>query len=130
MSKKRDVLEVLRRDELLGVVDAYGLTVEDRRRKKLLIEGIARSRKAKVEDILLDLPRQRLKEISRPAISGAPRTRVRSRSIIVVFSRASFFGGWAKVRSRAFRRGARDLGRREDGANAQGCPRFFMLSQT
>ena len=65
MSKKRDVLGVLKRDELLGVVDAYGLTVEDRRRKKLLIDGIAQSRKAKVEDILLDLPRQRLKEICR-----------------------------------------------------------------
>ena len=65
MAKKRDVLELLNRGELLGVLDAHDLTVEDRRRKDLLIDGIDRSHKAKAPDFLLDLPRNRLKEMCR-----------------------------------------------------------------
>jgi type I restriction enzyme M protein len=63
MSRKRDVLEQLKRDELLAAVDLFEIPVEDRRIKNALVESLAGSRKAGLPAILGDLPRTRLKEI-------------------------------------------------------------------
>ncbi|HEY9420009.1 MAG TPA: DNA methyltransferase, partial [Thermoanaerobaculia bacterium] len=65
MPSKRDVLEQLKRDELLAAIDRFGLEVHDRRARAGLIEALAGSRKAALAIILEDLPRTRLKEICR-----------------------------------------------------------------
>lgn len=65
MPSKRDVLEQLKRDELLAAVDRFGLEVHDRRARAGLIEALAGSRKAALVTILEDMPRTRLKEICR-----------------------------------------------------------------
>jgi type I restriction enzyme M protein len=65
MSRKRDVLEQLKRDELVAAVDRFEVTVEDRRSKALLVEALAGPRKAGLAAILEDLSRDRLKEICR-----------------------------------------------------------------
>lgn len=65
MPGKRQVLEVLKRDELLAALDAFELTVEDRRQRAPLVEKLARSRKAALQEVLAPLPRARLKEICR-----------------------------------------------------------------
>src|SRR5436305_1499166 len=65
MSRKRDVLEQLKRDELLTAVDRFELTVPDRRSKSALVEALVGSRKAGLAAILQDLSRNRLKEICR-----------------------------------------------------------------
>src|SRR5205814_7632190 len=53
MSRKREVLEHLHRDELLALVDQAGLAVQDKRILKHLI------------GVLLAMPRVRLKELCR-----------------------------------------------------------------
>ena len=63
MSKKRKILETFPRDLLLEFVDDYELEVEDRRVKEDLIDVLARSKKAKIEEILDELTRDTLKEI-------------------------------------------------------------------
>lgn len=65
MPSKRDVLEHLKRDELLAAVDRLGLTVEDRRLKGGLVDALAGAREAGIASILADLPRARLKELCR-----------------------------------------------------------------
>lgn len=65
MPKKREVLEQLKRDELLAVVDRLGLEVSDRRSRAVLADALARKRGAGLESILEDLPRTRLKKICR-----------------------------------------------------------------
>jgi type I restriction enzyme M protein len=65
MSRKRNVLEQLKRDELLAAVDRFELSVEDRRVKGGLVEALAASRKAGLAAILDDLSRNRLKEVCR-----------------------------------------------------------------
>src|SRR3954464_11641726 len=67
MSRKRDVLEELKLDELRAAADRFELPVVDRRIKGDLIEALAGSRKAGLTAILtdLDLSRDRLKEICR-----------------------------------------------------------------
>src|SRR5215212_7165990 len=65
MPSKRDVLEQLKRDELLAAIDRFGLEVHDRRARAGLIEALAGSRKAALASTLEDLPRTRLKEICR-----------------------------------------------------------------
>jgi type I restriction enzyme M protein len=65
MPSKRDVLDQLKRDELLDAVDQLGLEVRDRRVRGELIETLAASRKAPLAEILGALPRTRLKEICR-----------------------------------------------------------------
>jgi type I restriction enzyme M protein len=65
MSRKRDVLEQLKRDELVAAVDRLELPIEDRRSKTLLVEALASSRKAGLPAILADLSRDRLKELCR-----------------------------------------------------------------
>jgi type I restriction enzyme M protein len=63
MSRKRDVLEHFKRDELLVAVDRFELSVQDRRGKGGLVAALAGSRRAGLAEILGDLPRARLKEI-------------------------------------------------------------------
>ena len=63
MPSKREIVELLKRDELLQVVDRFGLEPPDRRGKEGLVESVASSRKATLIDILGELPRTRLKEL-------------------------------------------------------------------
>jgi type I restriction enzyme M protein len=65
MPWKRDVLEQLKRDELLASVDRFELPVEDRRIKNALVETLTASRNAGLAVILADLSRDRLKELCR-----------------------------------------------------------------
>jgi hypothetical protein len=65
MPSKRDVLDQLKRDELLDALDQAGLEVRDRRVRGELVEALASSRKAPLADILGGLSRIRLKEICR-----------------------------------------------------------------
>ena len=65
MSTKRAILAELTTDELRADVDYYELEVADRRVKAQLVDGLARSRKARVDEILQDLSRDRLKELCR-----------------------------------------------------------------
>lgn len=65
MPSKRRILEELKRDELLDALDALDLAVADRRRRDLLIEALARSRKVSLMEILQAMPLKRLKEICR-----------------------------------------------------------------
>jgi type I restriction enzyme M protein len=63
MPTQREVLQRLKRDELLDALDAFELEVADRRRKDTLVEALAHSRKARLHDVLMALPRRRLQEI-------------------------------------------------------------------
>jgi hypothetical protein len=65
MPSKRDVLEQLKRDELVAALDRYGLEVRDRRVRGDLVTALAGSRKAHLAEILGELSRTRLKEICR-----------------------------------------------------------------
>ena len=65
MPTQRDILAELTTDELRANVDYYELKVADRRVKAQLIDALARSRKARVEEVLQDLSRDRLKELCR-----------------------------------------------------------------
>jgi type I restriction enzyme M protein len=65
MPSKRDVLQVLSRDELVALVDLFELTPPDRRSKDGLVETVASSKKTRLSDVLSELSRDRLKEICR-----------------------------------------------------------------
>ena len=65
MPTKRAILAELTSHELRGAVDGYALQVEDRRVKAQLVDALARSRKARVAEMLQDLPSDRLKELCR-----------------------------------------------------------------
>ena len=65
MPTKRAVLAELTRAELRANLDHYELTVNDRRVKSQLVDALARSRKARLNEMLLRLPRNRLKELCR-----------------------------------------------------------------
>ena len=65
MPKKHAILAELTRDELRANVDYYELEVSDRRVKAQLVDALARSRKACIDDVLLDLSRARLKALCR-----------------------------------------------------------------
>jgi uncharacterized protein (TIGR02246 family) len=60
--RKRDVLEQLKREELVAAVDRFGLPVENRRARSALVGTLAGSRKTGLAAILEDLSRDRLKE--------------------------------------------------------------------
>jgi type I restriction enzyme M protein len=100
MRSKREVLEHLKRDELLAAVDRFELTVEDRRLRSELVDALGSSRRADLTTILEDLPRARLKELCRAlglddsgrekarliarltgALSAAPRTATASTAV-------------------------------------------------
>ncbi len=65
MPKKRDVLAALKRDELVDALDAHGLEVADRRVRDGLVDALARSRSVRLDDWLVGLSRDRLKELCR-----------------------------------------------------------------
>ena len=65
MPAKRTILAQLSADELRANVEYYELQVADRRVKAQLVDALARSRKARVEEMLPDLSRDRLKELCR-----------------------------------------------------------------
>jgi type I restriction enzyme M protein len=65
MPSKRQVLEHLKRDELLAAVDHFELEVGDRRVREQLVDALVSSRKAGLAEILGEMPRTRLKEICR-----------------------------------------------------------------
>ena len=65
MPTKRAVLAELTSHELRAFVDRYGFRVEDRRVKAQLLAAVARSRKARIAEILPSLTRDRLKELCR-----------------------------------------------------------------
>ena len=65
MPTKRAILAELTSQELRDSADTYGLQVEDRRVKAQLVGAVARSRKARIAEILADLSRDRLKELCR-----------------------------------------------------------------
>jgi len=63
MPTKRQILSQIDSKELRRFIDAYGIEVEDRRLKENLVNGIARSRKARIEYILQGLSMKSLKSI-------------------------------------------------------------------
>lgn len=65
MTTKREILELLTRDELLAAVDRFALSIPDRRAKAGIVEGLASSKKATLPEVLADLSRDRLKELCR-----------------------------------------------------------------
>ena len=65
MPTKRAVLAELTRAELRANLDYYELAVDDRRVSAQLLDALARSRKARLNEILLRLSRNRLKELCR-----------------------------------------------------------------
>ena len=65
MPTKRAILSELTADELRANVEYYELEVYDRRVKTELVEALAGSRKARLDEILPDLSRNRLKELCR-----------------------------------------------------------------
>ena len=65
MPTKRAILSELTADELRANVEYYDLDVHDRRLKTELVDALAASRKARLDEILPDLSRNRLKELCR-----------------------------------------------------------------
>ena len=65
MPTKRAILAELTAEELRASIDFYELAVADRRVKQQLIDALANSRKARIDEILQDLSRERLKELCR-----------------------------------------------------------------
>ena len=65
MPTKRAILSELTADELRANVEYYDLAVYDRRVKTELVDALGASRKARLDEILPDLPRDRLKELCR-----------------------------------------------------------------
>lgn len=65
MPTKRTILLGLTSRELRAIVASYQLPVEDRRVKAHLVDAVVRSRKARIAEVLTDLPRDRLKELCR-----------------------------------------------------------------
>ena len=65
MPTKRAILAALTRDELRANVDCFELNVDDRRIKAQLVDALVRYRRARLDWILQDLPRNRLKDLCR-----------------------------------------------------------------
>ena len=65
MPTKRAILAELTSHELRNAIDSYALQVDDRRVKTQLVGALARSRKARVAEMLQDLSRDRMKELCR-----------------------------------------------------------------
>ena len=65
MPTKHAILAELTANELRASIDFYELAVADRRVKPQLVDTLARSRKARLYEILQDLSRERLKELCR-----------------------------------------------------------------
>lgn len=65
MTRRREVLSLLHRDELLSAADALGLEVSDRRAKEPAFEALVASKKATLDVVLGGLKRDRMKELCR-----------------------------------------------------------------
>ena len=65
MPTKRAILAELTSHELRDAIDGYGLEVDDRRVRAHLVDGLARSRKVQLTEVLSGLSRDRLKELCR-----------------------------------------------------------------
>ena len=65
MPTKRAILSELTRDELRVYVDYYELDVYDRRVRSKLVDALAVSRRAALDEMLWELSRDRLKELCR-----------------------------------------------------------------
>jgi len=65
MPTKRQILEELKREELIAAADRFDVPIADRRVKTVLVEALASSHGAATEEILADLKRDRLKELCR-----------------------------------------------------------------
>ena len=63
MLRKREVLDLLTRDELLDLADRFEVDVADRRVKAQLVEALAASRRASLAEMLGTLSRDRLKDL-------------------------------------------------------------------
>jgi hypothetical protein len=103
MPSKRDILGQLSRDELASVVDQYELSPAGRRKKDDLLEAVATSRKAKLEEILSEYTRDRLKGLCQGLgldDSGREKSVLVDR-IIVTHLRAAYRRCEAFVASRA-----------------------------
>ena len=75
MTAKRDVLAHFTRDELLGVVAQFDLSVDDKRVKDQLIDAVAASKKATLAAIL---PQRLLSRTISAAASAARTSTTRS----------------------------------------------------
>jgi len=60
---KRDLIEQLRREELLSIAENHDLEVRDRRVNDDLVDAIVRAKRVKVAEILSGLSRDRLKDL-------------------------------------------------------------------
>lgn len=63
MPSKREIIELLKREELQQLVDVYELEARDRRVKDDLVDAVVRSKKARLQEILGGLSRDRLKDL-------------------------------------------------------------------
>jgi hypothetical protein len=62
-ASKREIAELLRRDELQAIADQYELEVEDRRVNELLVDAVVRAKRIRIAEVLSRLSRDRLKDI-------------------------------------------------------------------
>lgn len=65
MTLKRNIVESLKRDELIHCINKFSLEVSDRRSRQRLIDALIRNRRINLGSILDDIPRIRLKELCR-----------------------------------------------------------------
>ena len=65
MPTKRAILDQLTAKELRVAVDSHKLHVDDRRVRAQLVDALAGSRKVRIDELLLELSRNRLKELCR-----------------------------------------------------------------
>jgi len=65
MPRKYEIVELLNRNELAEIADRFEVEVADRRAKDGLIEAVASSRKASLNEVLGGLSRNRLKDLCR-----------------------------------------------------------------
>jgi type I restriction enzyme M protein len=65
MPSKRSVLALLTRDELLAALDQYRMAVPDRRVEDDLVDTLGASHRARLDEVLPALSRDRLKAICR-----------------------------------------------------------------
>jgi len=65
MPSKRQILETIKKNDLLPFLDHWELEVADRRVKDAVVEVLARSKKARLDEILSTLSRDSLKDVCR-----------------------------------------------------------------
>jgi type I restriction enzyme M protein len=65
MPTKRAILDQLTAKELRAAIDSHELHVDDRRVKAQLVDALAGSRKVRLDEVLPELSRNRLKELCR-----------------------------------------------------------------